>query len=137
MKKMITMSVLLAVLSLAFTQVNTASAASAAFPPRTRRPGRGPFDGEGPMHDLMVNAWAEALSTDEATLEARLEDGERIFDIAADLGIEADEFYTMADEVHDTVRKAAIEEGLLTEEQAERMPGFGVPGAMGTRQTIR
>jgi hypothetical protein len=86
------------------------------------------------MHDLMISAWADALGISEETLESRLDDGERIFEIAEVLGFKQDEFNAMAQEVHDTVKEAAIDEGLLTEEQAERMPGFGVPGAFGLRQ---
>lgn len=121
MKKMITTTILLVVLSMAITQVSIASAASPASPsgPGDSGDGHGPDKRKGQLHDLRISAWAEALGLTKEELETRLENGDRIHEIAAELGYEDDEFTTLAQEVRESVLSAAVAEGIITEEQAE------------------
>jgi hypothetical protein len=98
--------------------------------------GRGPGDGTGPLHDIMVSEMAAALGINVDDLEARLEDGERFYDIAAEAGYEGEDFFALMDQVHAAVVEEALAQGLITEEQAGMMSqgpgrgGFG-PGGMG------
>jgi hypothetical protein len=96
--------------------------------------GRGPADGEGPLHDLMVSEMAAALGMSAEDLQARLDDGERFSDIAAEAGYEGEDFFALMDEVHTAVVEEGLAQGLITQEQADMMSqgpgGFG-PGRMG------
>ena len=91
-KKVIGIS-LIAVLVLAFGFATVASA-----------DGPNPFNGgkgrqgqvggmeDNPVHDLVISEYAEAFGISAEDLEARLVDGERLNEIAAEYGFEGDDF---------------------------------------------
>jgi len=74
---------------------------------------------DGVLHDALLAAYAEALGLPVDEIEARLEDGETMADIAISTGLTVDEFKALMDAVLQQVVDQAVEDGLLTEEQAE------------------
>jgi hypothetical protein len=88
-------------------------------------------DQEGPLHDLMIGAMAEALGMPATKLEQRLQEGERLLEIAQEQGLEADAFRLLMQEVREQVMEEAIAQGLIPEADADRMwrqvpeDGFG------------
>jgi polyhydroxyalkanoate synthesis regulator phasin len=78
------------------------------------------------MHDEMVSIFAGKLGISESELEARLEDGESMADIAADEGLSRDEFVTMMREARAELIDQAVKDGKITEEQAKWMKNRGM-----------
>src|SRR3990172_13199929 len=99
------------VLALTTGVVGTAYAEESSVPPGPGWPGQG--DGEGPLHDLMVEAAANVLGLGAAELEGRLADGETIYQIALDLGLDAQEFRSEGAEARRTAVETAVEDGLI------------------------
>lgn len=89
----------------------------------------------GPMHEYMEKAIAEALGMSEEELEAALEDGKTMWQVAEEKGLTAEKFQ----EVMLTARQEAIEQmvadGVLTKEQGDwmlsRMQNRGGRGGFG------
>jgi hypothetical protein len=101
-------------------------------PPSTQAYAPGPRDGDpGPIHELLIGEMAEALGMTADQLQARLDAGETMRDIAADAGYEGEDLFTLMSEVHEKVINQALDDGLITEEQAERMRERG--GRFGRR----
>ncbi len=118
-------------------------AAGAAFaqgnqpPVRTSNPGGdfghmggyGPMMGadgdEGPMHDAMVEAFADALGIPADELESRHDAGESMYDIALSEGFTADEFYAIMADARSAALEAAVADGTMTQEQADWMNSRG------------
>jgi len=109
------------VLALTTGVVGTAYAEESSLPPGPGGPGQG--DGEGPLHDLMIEAAAGVLGLETAELEARLADGETLHQIALDLGLDAQEFRSEWAEARRTVIETAVEDGLIERFQVRRMIG--------------
>ena len=76
-------------------------------------PGWRQGDGEGPLHDLMIEAAAGVLGLEPADLEARLESGETLWQIAVDQGLSTEEFRLEWSEARRAVIENAAEEGLI------------------------
>ncbi len=97
---------------------------------------QGQFGGleDNPVHDLVIAEYADAFGISAENLEARLVDGERLTDIAAEYGFEGDEFVSLIQTVHSTATEAAVAQGLITQEQADlfgNRPEFGGQGKHG------
>ena len=96
---------------------------------------RGPMmaGGEGPMHDYMVKALAEALGMDAAKLETRLEGGETAYQIALAQGIAAENIPALLTAAHTKALDSAVAAGAISQQQADWMKtrGFGRMGGMG------
>lgn len=75
----------------------------------------------GLMHEYMVSAWAEGLGLDAADLQSRLDDGERMVDIAASLGFSFEQIKELMLEVKTAAFEQAVEDGIIAPEQAELM----------------
>jgi hypothetical protein len=93
------------------------------------------WDEDGPqdiMHDGMMDAFADALGLSVDTLEARLEAGETMADIAQSEGMSQEEFLTLMQDVRSAAIEQAVEDGLISQEQADwmldHMGGFGQYG---------
>ena len=82
---------------------------------------RGDRTGEGPLHDVMIAAFAEALGLEPAELEARLESGERMWEIAESLGFTPEEFGDLWLEAHTAALEQAVADGLISQEMADWM----------------
>jgi len=79
-------------------------------------------DAHGPMHEYMLAAWADLFDNmDVEDLEARLDEGETMWDVAQEKGLTQDEFF----EQMVAVRTAAIEKmvaaGEIDQEWADWM----------------
>jgi len=76
---------------------------------------------EGPMHQAMVDAIAEALGLPADEIEVRHDAGESMWDIAASQGLSEDQIHDLMLTTHNTALQNAVEQGLLTDAQAEWM----------------
>lgn len=144
-----------AVLALVIVALGTAGLvyAQTQTPPTPSFPGYGPgmMGGRGgmmggyqsgnfgPMHEYMVQAYAEVFDITVDELEEQLVSGENMWQIALSLGFSQEEIPGLMITAHTQALNEAVEAGVLTREQAdwmiERMAqrqaqGFG-PGSGG------
>ena len=112
--------------------------------------GRGPRDGmgagsvaagEGILHDYMIAAFAEKLNIPAADLEARLDQGETMAQIAASKNHTIEQFRTLMVEARSQAIDQAVEDGKLTQQQADWMKQRGAGqmagGQMGNGRGMR
>ena len=131
MKKIIFTSLLVVVALAVFT---TGAAFAQDEQPPFAPQGRVHGGGEGPLHDFMVEALADALGMDAAELETRLEGGETAYQVALAQGIAAEEIPALLSTARAKALDSAVTAGVITQEQADWMKsrGFGRGGGMGT-----
>jgi hypothetical protein len=93
----------------------------------------------GPMHDYMVDAYAEALGITVEEFQDRLAGGENMWQIALSLGFSEEAIPGLMIAAHTQALNKAVDDGVLSQEQADWMiqrmahmqaQGFG-PGAGG------
>lgn len=84
-------------------------------------PGGRMMRGDGWMHDEMVAAFAEKLGMTAEDLQARLDAGDRLWDVAEEKGLTQEEFLTQWEAVRVQVIDQAVKDGKITQEQADRM----------------
>ena len=137
MNKSVILLVIVAVVTLA---LGTASVAYAQSP--TQAPGTGTgwmggrgsqsglggantLTGEGILHDYMVAAYADLLNISAADLEVRLDSGETMAQIALSEGLTIDQFRTMMVEARTQAIDQALNDGVLTQDQADWMSQRG------------
>lgn len=83
-----------------------------------RGPGRGPGgrlmleDGDHPLHDYLMAAFADALGLGESELETRLEAGETMVDIALSVGLSQEEAWDLMQTAHQAALEAAEADGV-------------------------
>jgi hypothetical protein len=97
---------------------------------------------DGYMHDEMVAAFAEKLGMSATDLEARLDKGETMYQVAESKGITGDQFTTLMTEARTVALDQAVKNGSITQEQADWMKQRGVGtgysrGMMGRGQNSR
>jgi hypothetical protein len=73
------------------------------------------------MHDAMVQAVADVTGISVDEIEDRISEGERLFEIALDAGLDQVAFFDLMQETRESVLAEALESGLITEEQYQRM----------------
>ncbi|RME87691.1 MAG: LysM peptidoglycan-binding domain-containing protein [Anaerolineae bacterium] len=88
-------------------------------------------DEEGPLHDAMIAAFAEAVGLTPEEVEARHDAGETLWQIAASQGLSPEEIRDLLLTVRQKALEQAVAEGLLTPEQAEWMQSHMGRGAYG------
>ena len=97
--------------------------------------------GDGILHDYMIAAYAEKLNLPVADLEARLSNGETMAQIAISTGLTLDQFRTLMVEVRTQAIEQALNDGVLTQAQADwlKLHGAGqmAGGQMGKRSGMR
>lgn len=82
----------------------------------------GQVDGdEGPMHDGMVAYFAEKIGLSADAVEARLDAGETMWQIAQSQNVTAADFATLMQDARTAGLDAAVQAGLMTQEQADWM----------------
>jgi hypothetical protein len=94
-----------------------------------QQPGFGPgammggqFDGdEGPIHDGMIAYLADKLGLTTDALEARLANGETLWQVASSQNVSSDDFSTWMREARNAGIDAALQSGQLTQAQADWM----------------
>ena len=153
MKKLVGTLMVVAVVVIALSAVGVAYAQSPTQTPGTGTGwmgGRGPRAGsggvntdagEGILHDYMIAAYAEKLNIPVADLEARLDNGETIAQIALSEGLTYEQFRTLRVEVRTQAINQAVADGTLTQEQADWMltrgAGQMAGGQMGNGRGMR
>ncbi|MEN6410901.1 MAG: hypothetical protein ABFD44_14455 [Anaerolineaceae bacterium] len=97
---------------------------------------RGPMVGAdgttGWLHDEMVAAFAEKLGMTVEEVEQKLAEGVSMAALAQEKGMTQDEFITLMKDVRSAALAAAVENGDLTQEQADRL-SQRMGGANGAR----
>jgi hypothetical protein len=82
----------------------------------------GPVEGSfGPMHEYMLATFAEALNLAPAELQAHLDAGETMWQVAEAQGITLENFRTLMLEARADALQQAVEAGTITSEQADWM----------------
>jgi hypothetical protein len=76
---------------------------------------------QGPLHEYMLAAMAEALGIPAADLETRLANGETFYQIALAQGIAADDIPALMQMARSQALAAALADGVITQEQADWM----------------
>jgi len=147
MKKIILTIVMVTVLGIAFlgtagyVYAQTATPQAPGFGPgmggRGQRGGGMMANGqEGFLHDEMVAAFASKLGLSASELEARLDKGETMAQIAYSKGFSADQFTAMMTEARAQTVDKAVKDGKLTQQQADWMKQRGA-GAVGGGRGMR
>jgi hypothetical protein len=87
------------------------------------RPGHGPRGDarDGAFHGLLLESFADALQMPVAELREKLAAGVSLREVAAEMGLDDEEFRDMMEKVHAAALEKAVEEGLMTQEQADRL----------------
>jgi len=89
------------------------------------------WDGdEGPLHDYMIKAMAEAVGLSETEFEARHDAGETFYQIALAEGFTTNEIPALMQDARAKALDAAAADGVISQEQAGWMNsrGFGRGG---------
>jgi hypothetical protein len=81
----------------------------------------GPGDGSGPLHEYMIEAFAEALGLTPEELESRLSAGETLASVAVSEGVAAEDFSALWLQARQDALDAAVADGVLTADQAAWM----------------
>jgi hypothetical protein len=76
-------------------------------------------DEEGPLHEYMIAAFAEAIGLSPDEIETRHEAGETMWQIADSEGIYVEEFIEIMTQVRSEVIDQVFTDGVLTQEQAD------------------
>jgi hypothetical protein len=153
MKKFVVTLMVVAVVVFALSAVGVAYAQSPTQTPGTgtgRMGGRGSQNGlggasapvgDGILHDYMISAYAEKLNIPIADLEARLDNGETMAQIAISTGLTLEQFRTLMVEVRTQAIEQALNDGVLTQAQADWMSQHGAGqmagGQMGNGSGMR
>jgi hypothetical protein len=77
--------------------------------------------GTGPLHDYMLDAFAQALDLARADLDEQLAGGQTMYAIAAAQGLTQEEFFSTMQTVRETALAQAVADGVITQEQADWM----------------
>ncbi len=75
----------------------------------------------GPMHTYMIDALATKFNLSVEELQAKIDAGERPYDIAKAAGFTDAQIQDLMEQAHDEALKAAVAAGVLTQEQADWM----------------
>ena len=103
----------------AFAQSSTPTAPAA---PAQRGPGNGrAMHAAGVLHPYMVEAWAKELGLTTDAINQRLVAGETMRQIAESAGKTQAEFTALKETVRLSALDAALEDGAITQEQADFM----------------
>ncbi len=86
------------------------------------------FDMDG-MEEIMHPAIAEALGLTEAEFEAEMDAGKTMYDIAAERGIDINTVWEKMQSIRGEALQQAVEDGTITQEQADWMSQMGNHGA--------
>jgi len=87
---------------------------------------------EGPMHDAMISAFADALGLTPEELEARHDDGETLWQIAEAQGLSESDIQTLMVTARGEALTQAVADGELDQEQADWMLSHMDEGTFGS-----
>ena len=77
--------------------------------------------GRGVLHPYIVEAFAAKLELDVDEVNAAIDSGQTLYEIALANGVAAEDFPALMTEVRQTAIAAALEDGVITQEQADWM----------------
>jgi hypothetical protein len=77
--------------------------------------------GKGLLHPFIVEAFTQKLDLTVEDVNARLAAGETLYDIALSEGVAEADIPALLEEVHNAALDAAVEAGVITQEQADWM----------------
>lgn len=153
MNKFVLTMVLLAVIALTLGSVGVSYAQAPTQAPATgtgrmggggARAGMGGgmmAAGEDILHDYMIAAFAQKLNIPVADLEASIANGEKVSQIAVAQGLTFEQFRTLMIEARAEAVEQALQDGKLTQEQADWMNQRGAGqmagGQMGKGRGMR
>jgi hypothetical protein len=89
--------------------------------------------GEGILHDLMSAALAEEFGLTIEELEALHDEGTSLAEYAQELGLTVEEFQAKMTAARESALQEAVDQGLITQEQADFMLERGPRGRRGRR----
>jgi hypothetical protein len=75
----------------------------------------------GPMHEYMVSALADALNLTPEEIQTRIDNGETPWQIAQAQGLSEEQIQQVMLDAHDKSLDKTVEAGILTQEQADWM----------------
>lgn len=81
--------------------------------------GMGEINLDGVLHDSLIAIYAQELGIPVAELEARLDSGETLADIAAAAGLTPEQFAALMSDARIQALDQAVIDGILTQEQAD------------------
>jgi hypothetical protein len=81
----------------------------------------GGANGAGPLHDYMLDAFAQALDLTRADLDEQLAAGQTMYAIATAQGLTQDQFFEVMQTAREEALKQAVADGVLTQDQADWM----------------
>ncbi len=134
MKKLIVGLLVIGVVAAALGTFTVVSAQSATPQPLYGQNGGGRYGyrsnadlnvGNEALHDLMMSAYSSELDITVEDLNARLDAGETLSQIALSTGLSVEEFWALKTSVRSTVVEQALEQGLITQAQADWMQQAG------------
>jgi hypothetical protein len=103
-----------------------------------RRGGMGGSNGANPdgllsgtMHDEMIAAFAKELGITESVLNDRIANGETMADIAFSEGFTFEQFRSIMSDVRNQELAEAVQQGTITQEQADWMQDHAMGGMQG------
>lgn len=124
MKKFILTIALLGVVVVSMGSVSSVFAQTSTPP--------APGTGTGYLHDEMVAVYAEALGLTAEELDARLDAGETLAQVAYSTGMTATEFRDLAVTLREKAINLAVKNGTITQEQADWMTSRWTNQSTGT-----
>ena len=77
--------------------------------------------GDGLLHDYMLAGFAEAFDMEVADLQARIDAGETMYDVATSLNYTPEQFTELMVSVRTDAINQALADGIITQEQADWM----------------
>jgi hypothetical protein len=83
--------------------------------------GYGMMGGYGSMHDFMLDAFAQSSGLSVEEIESRLVAGESMWEIAQAQGLSDEQVYELMEQAHETALETAVDDGVISQEQAEWM----------------
>jgi hypothetical protein len=89
-------------------------------------------NGTGYLHTYMVAAFAEKLNLKPEDVNARLAAGESMYDIALAAGVKAEDVPALMVEVRSQALSAAVQDGVITQAQADWMSSRGIGRGYGS-----
>jgi len=86
---------------------------------------------EGPHHDEMIATFAKAIGLSPEVIETRLASGETMWQIVESEGLSMEEFGEIMSQVRSDFMQQALDDGTLTQEQADFMASRRAAGGYG------
>lgn len=81
----------------------------------------GGYQAGGWMHDYMLDAFAEALGLDPEVVQAKIDEGYHMWEIAVEQGLSEEDVEALMESVHDLALEAMVADGVIDQERVDWM----------------